>query len=149
MAEVSGGERLERALQELGRKLGRGGAVKVGYLANATYPDGKSVAMIGAIQEFGAPARNIPPRPAIRNMIREKSKDWPESAANILRHTNNDVPLTLQMLGEGIKGQWQQAIRDLWSPPLAPATVKRKGFDKPLISTSHMLNSVAWEVSDR
>lgn len=144
MAEISGGNKLERAMLELGRKLGRGGEVRVGYLANARYPDGKSVAMIGAIQEFGS--ARIPPRPAIRNMIAAKSKDWAQSAANILQHTNNDVPLTLQLLGEGIKGQWQASIRDLWSPPLAPATVKRKGFDKPLIEHGIMLNSVAVEV---
>lgn len=144
MAEISGGEKLERALQELGRKLGRGGAVNVGYLSGSTYPDGKSVALIGALNEFGT--SRAPARPAIRNMIAAKAKDWPESLANILRHQNNDVPLSLQLLGEGIRGQWMQSIRDLWAPPLAPSTVKRKGFDKPLIHTGHMLNSVGVEV---
>jgi hypothetical protein len=144
MAEISGGDKLEKALEELGRKLGRGGAVKVGYLAGSTYPDGTSTALIGAFQEFGT--ARIPARPAIRNMLREKSKTWPESMANILRHTNNDVPVALQLLGEGIKGQWQTSIRDLWDPPLAPSTVARKGFDKPLIETTHMLNSVDIEV---
>ncbi len=146
MAEISGGDKLERALQELGRKLGRGGEVRVGYLSNARYPDGKSVALIGAIMEFGAPARNIPPRPAIRNMIAAKSPDWPASAAAILQHTNNDVPRTLQLLGEGIKGQWQASMRSLVSPPLAPATVARKGFSQPLIDTGHLISSVAVEV---
>ncbi len=146
MAEISGGDKLERALQELGRKLGRGGEVRVGYLSNARYPDGKSVALIGAIMEFGAPARNIPPRPAIRNMIAAKSPDWPASAAAILQHTNNDVPRTLQLLGEGIRGQWMQSIRDISSPPLAPETIKRKGHGKLLVETGHLLNSVAVEV---
>lgn len=144
MAEISGGDKLEQALQELGRQLGRGGTVRVGYLAGATYPSGQSVAMIGAIQEFGS--ARIPARPAIRNMIAAKAKDWPTSLAAILQHNHNDVPLSLQLLGEGIKGQWQQSIRDLWAPPLAPSTVARKGFDKPLIASSHMLNSVAVEV---
>ena len=144
MAEISGGDKLEKALEELGRKLGRGGAVKVGYLAGSTYPDGTSTALIGAFQEFGT--ARIPARPAIRNMLREKSKTWPESMANILRHTNNNVPVALQLLGEGIKGQWMQAIRDITSPPLAPSTVKRKGFDKLLVETGHLLNSVAVEV---
>jgi hypothetical protein len=39
-----------------------------------------------------------------------------------------------------------QSIRDLVSPALAPATVARKGFSKPLIETGHLLNSVAVEV---
>lgn len=144
MAEISGGDKLEQALQELGRQLGRGGTVKVGYLASSTYPDGTSVAMVGAIQEFGS--ARIPARPAVRNMLREKAADWPVSLAAILQHNHNDVPLSLQLLGEGIKGQWQQSIRDLWAPPLAPSTIARKGFDKPLIASSHMLNSVGVEV---
>jgi len=144
MATISGGEKLEQALAELGRKLGRGGEVKIGYLSNAKYPDGTSVALVGALNEWGT--SRAPPRPAIRNMIREKSSTWSASAAAILKHTNNDVPRTLQLLGEGIKGQWQQSIRDLWSPPLAQSTVDRKGFDKPLIETGHMLNSVGVEV---
>jgi hypothetical protein len=144
MAEISGGDKLERALQELGRQLGRGGEVRVGYLSGATYPDGTSVALVGALNEWGT--SRAPARPAIRNMIAAKSKDWPESAANILRHTNNDVPQTLQLLGEGIRGQWQTSIRYLTSPPLAPSTIARKGFSKPLIDTSVMINSVAVEV---
>jgi hypothetical protein len=126
MAEIFGGDKLEKAMQELARKLGRGGEVKIGYLAAARYPNGVSVALVGALNEFGT--SRAPPRPAIRNMLKEKSKDWPASAAAILQNTHNDVPLTLQLLGEGIKGQWQAAIRDLWDPPLAPSTVARKGF---------------------
>jgi hypothetical protein len=144
MAEISGGDKLEQALQELGRKLGRGGAVKVGYLSGATYPSGQSVAMIGAIQEFGS--ARIPARPAIRNMLAAKSKDWPASLAAILQHNHNDVPRSLQLLGEGIRGQWQTSIRDITEPPLAPSTVKRKGFSKPLIEHGIMLNAVAVEV---
>lgn len=145
MASISGGDRLERALEELGRQLGRGGAVKIGYLANSTYPDGTSVALVGALNEWGT--SRMPARPAIRNMIRSKSADWPTSLAAILQHNHNDVPLSLQLLGEGIKGQWQASIRDLTDPPLAPSTVKRKGFSKPLIDTGHLLNSVAVEVA--
>jgi hypothetical protein len=144
MAEISGGDKLEKALQELARKLGRGGEVKIGYLSNSRYPDGTSVALVGALNEWGT--SRAPPRPAIRQMISAKADSWPASAAAILQNTDNDVPLTLQLLGEGIRGQWQQSIRDLWSPPLAPSTVKQKGHSKPLIETSHLLNSVAVEV---
>lgn len=144
MATISGGDKIEKALADLGHQLGQGGAVKVGYLAGASYPDGTPVALVGALNEFGT--SRAPPRPAIRNMIAAKAKDWPDSMARILRHNHYDVSLSLQMLGEGIKGQWQQSIRDLWSPPLAPSTIARKGFDKPLIDTGHMLNSVGVEV---
>ena len=144
MVEISGGDKLEKAMQELARKLGRGGEVRVGYLAASHYPDGTPTALIGAIMEFGS--ARIPPRPAIRSMIAAKAKGWPESAASILKHTNNNVPLTLQLLGEGIKGQWVESMRDLTSPPLAPTTIARKGFSKPLIESGHLISSVAVEV---
>jgi hypothetical protein len=40
----------------------------------------------------------------------------------------------------------QQSIRDTNDPPLAQATIARKGFAKPLIDTSVMINSVDYEV---
>ena len=58
-----------------------------------------------------------------------------------------DVSATLNRMGLGIKGQLQKSILDLWAPPLAPSTVRRKGFDKPLIETSHMLNSADFRVN--
>jgi hypothetical protein len=35
----------------------------------------------GAVQEFGAPSRNIPPRPFFRNMIARKRNEWPTAVA--------------------------------------------------------------------
>jgi hypothetical protein len=46
-------------------------------------------------------------------------------------------------------GQIQQSIRDTNEPPLAPATVRRKGFDKPLIDKAIMINSAASEYEER
>ena len=63
MVAVKGGNKFSKALQELAGKIKSGQSVQVGFLAGATYPDGKPVAMIAAIQEFGAPAAGIPPRP--------------------------------------------------------------------------------------
>jgi hypothetical protein len=50
---VAGGDRLDRALAEIARRIGSDPHVNVGFLENATYPDGTSVAYIAAIQEFG------------------------------------------------------------------------------------------------
>ena len=52
-------------------------------------------------------------------------------------------------MGVLIRGQLQQSIRDTNDPPLAAATVRRKGFAKPLIETSMMLNSVSYEYEER
>ncbi len=142
---VKGGDKLQAKLRELASKL-RGGSVRVGFLENATYPNGTPVAMIAAIQNFGAPRAGIPPRPFFTNMIAAKQKEWPSAVAGLLKSNEYDVTKTLQMTGEAVAGQLRQSIRDTNEPPLKPATIRRKGFDKPLIHTSHMINSVDYEV---
>ena len=149
MATLDGGDKLTAALADIARAVRRGGTLKVGFLSGATYPDGKPVAMIAAIQNFGAPSRNIPPRPFFSNMITRRSGEWPAVIVEQLRATNLNVPVAMKRIGLLVKGQLQQSIRDTNQPPLAASTIRRKGFDKPLIDTGHMLNSVAFEWEDR
>lgn len=148
MAEIKGGTKLQSALVELTAKLSKYGTLRVGFLSGARYPNGTPVAMVAAIQEYGAPRAGIPPRPFMRNMIAAKQDEWPAAIAGLLKSTNYDTARTLALTGEAIKGQLQQSIRDTNSPPLKPATIKRKGFAKPLIATGLMLNSVSYEVKD-
>ena len=49
-------------------------------------------------------------------------------------------------VGALIAGQLQKSINETNNPPLSPRTIARKGFDKPLIDTGHMWNSVNFEV---
>ena len=143
---ISTGPGLRKRLSEIARGLDKAAKVRIGFLENATYPDGKPVAMIAAIQEFGAPARNIPPRPFFRQMIAAKSPEWPQAIADLAVSTDYDAAAMLGQTGEAIAGQLRESIINLTEPPLAPATVARKGSDKPLISTGNMLNSVDYEV---
>ncbi len=160
MVAISGGDKLRAKLAELSRKLERGGEVKVGFLSNATYSSGKKVALIAALNEFGhrigaAPGegvedtrQRVPPRPFFRNMVAAKSAEWPEAIKQNLVATNYDVDVTLARVGEGIAGQLRQSIVDTNDPPLAASTIARKGFDKPLVDTGVMLQSVDYEVVD-
>jgi|ERR1041385_769773 hypothetical protein len=148
MTALSGGDKLQATLDKLARGLKKGGVVRVGFLEGATYPDGTSVPLVAAINEFGAPSRNQPPRPFFRRMIAAKSGEWSAAVEANLKVMDYDAVKTLQLLGAGIKGQLQQSIVDLVDPPLAPSTIRRKGFDKPLIDTSTMLNSVDFEVEE-
>jgi hypothetical protein len=145
MATISGGDKLERALLEMARQVSKPATLRVGFLGNATYPDGKSVALIAALNEFGTSRQ--PPRPYFRNMIAQRSPGWPAAIAVNLRANNYDAERSLDDVGQAIAGQLQQSIRDLTSPPLSPVTIAKKGFDKPLIETGQMLNSVGYEVN--
>lgn len=146
MAGINGGDKLEARLAEIARRLKHGAVVKIGFLEGATYPDGTSVALVAALNEFGVLSRGQPPRPAFRNMIAEKKNDWPASIEKLLEANNYDAERVLMLMGEGIAGQLRQSIIDIMEPPLVPSTIKRKGFDKPWIETGNLLQSVDYEV---
>ena len=149
MSTVRGGRKFEEAMAELAKKVGARGrntVLRVGFLENATYPDGKPVAMIAAIQEYGAPRAGIPPRPFFRSMIEAKQGEWPAAIRQLLIDNDYDVQKTLDMAGAAIAGQLRQSITEFEGTPLKPATIKRKGFAKQLVDTGHMLASVDHEV---
>lgn len=143
---MKGGEMALSGLAAIADKIKSAAAVKVGFLAGATYPGGQSVAMIAAIQNFGAPAAGIPPRPFFSNMIVTSSPGWGPSLATILKANDYDSAKSLDLMGDGIAGQLRQSIIDTNAPPLAKSTIARKGHAKPLVDRGHMLNSTGWEV---
>jgi len=147
MAEIKGGEKLEMYLAGLAQRVKKAATVKVGFLQGATYPDGTPVAMVAAIQNYGAPKVGIPPRPFFSNMVKEKSGGWGDVLGSALTASNYDASDALKMMGDHISGDLRQSIIETSDPPLKPATVKRKGFDKPLVDTGHMLQSIDYEVS--
>ena len=148
MASIKGGQKLEAALNRIASELKRKAVLRVGFLEGATYPDGTPVALVAAVQNWGAPSRGIPPRPFFTNAVEKHKDEWPRALRLILKATDYNLQRSLGQMGELIKGQIQASIRDTNAPPLAPATVKAKGLTKPLIATSHMLNSVSYEVRD-
>jgi hypothetical protein len=140
----SGGEALAQKLAELIKKAGEAGSLRVGFLEGSTHPDGTSVPMVAALNEFGT--SKMPARPFFRNMIAEKSPNWGPSLGAIAEKNGLDMKRTLALMGEGIGSQLQQAIVDFNSVPLSPATVDAKGFSKQLIDTAVMINSVGYQV---
>lgn len=144
MVELSGGSKLEAALAEIAKKVTTASAVDVGFLADATYPDGKSVAMVAALNEFGH--ENVPPRPFFREMIQSKSPEWPDAVGDLLVSNNYDGHRTLEQTGAAIKGQLQETITEYVGPGLAESTIERKGHDKELIDSGVMLRSVDYRV---
>ena len=147
MTTLSGTDGVMKALEDIARKMG-GGEVSVGFMSGATYPDGTPVAAVAFWNEYGDPGNNRPPRPFFRRMIAKESPTWPGKMAKLAKATKYDGPRVLALMGEDVRGALQQSINDLTEPALAPSTVAAKGFGKPLIDTSHMLNSVTFEVDD-
>lgn len=144
MTELRGGTKLKAKLQEMAMRLRGGKAVKAGFLAGATYPNGAPVAAIAFFQNYGT--GTIPARPFFDKMIADNQAKWGPTLSAALKSTDYDAVKALGLVGTDMEGQIRKAIIDTNEPPLAPSTVARKGFAKPLIDTSHMINSVGHKV---
>lgn len=142
---LSGGDELERRLSEIASRVARPATLRVGFLEGATYPDGTPVAMVAALLNFGI--SNGKAWPFFTNMIAEKAPGWGGQLAALLEANDWDVEKSLALMGTGIAGQLRDAIVNMNEPALDPRTIARKGFDKPLVDTGHMLNSIDYEVS--
>lgn len=142
MARVSGGDRMARKLDEVSRRLRTAHTVRAGFTDKATYPNGTPIAMVAAAQNFGAPAANIPPRPFFSNIVRAKRAVWGKELGQLLKAQNMNASKALELMGMRMAGDIKQSIVDMVSPPLSEKTVKRKGFDKPLVDTGAMLQSL-------
>jgi RNA-binding protein YhbY len=130
MVTIFGGKLYAKRLAQIAKQLNKPGVLRVGFFANATYPDGTKVAMIAAIQEFGAPKARIPPRPFFRTMVAAKSPEWPRAVKAQLKANNYDVEQTLRVVGQGIRDQLQQSIRDTLTPALSPVTLMLRKMKK-------------------
>lgn len=174
-ASVQGGSALARHLMEIEKRLGRGASLRVGFLEGATYPasaankvaarkrvgkqtqgqfqnefgssrPGLPVATVAFWNEYGT-ARS-PARPFFRAMVERKSPRWGVTLGNVLRKTDYDAEKAMALMGEEIRGQLRESIKNWSSPPNAAQTVERKGFNKPLIDTAVMLRSADYQVLD-
>ena len=144
MVKISGGDKLQKRLEEISRNANKAASVEIGFLEGATYPDGTSVPLVAAMNEFGN--SKSPPRPFFRGMVADKSPEWPDAVGDLLVTNDYDAERTLDLTGAAIKGQLQESITTFVGAPLSPKTIARKGHDKQLIDTSHMLNSVDYRV---
>jgi hypothetical protein len=150
--------------------------LKVGFLEGATYPDGTSVPMVAAANEFGNPASGSPARPFFRNAISENADKWADNAESLMKYHDGDTEMVLNLMGKVIKDDVMRSIGTLVTPALSPVTVllrdrfpMREGMtfedvlaarrdvkngvtgnasSNPLIWTGHMQSSVDYEVGE-
>ncbi len=133
-----------RRLGDRAAALGRE-RVLIGIPAGAVEPDGTSSAQVGAWMEYGVPSRGIPERPWLSTGIRNGMPYFKKVNTASLRRVMDGtatVQIALDTLGVAAVAEVKHGIVvGPWAPN-APATVARKGSDKPLVDTTAMLNSV-------
>lgn len=136
---------LER-LDKLAKSLDTKDSVKVGLPRGSNdYPDGTSVITVGAVHEFGSPARNIPQRSYLRSTIVENKEEYFRIMSSLAKKiVGGDLSMqkALHMLGMKLQNDVQNKIEDIKEPPLK----SREG--NPLIDTGHLRQSIVYKVEE-
>jgi len=153
MAEYTftGGDKLQEALRKLSKKINNASTLSVGWPEGATYENGTPVAQVAAIQEFGAPARHIPPAAFFRKLIADKSTSWGKNLATALEMTNYDAHAALELLGDDMKDQLWDYVVNTDRPELRPITLmlrKMKMQDPSLVVTGKVVGEAARLVAE-
>ena len=118
-------------------------SLRVGVLENATYPDGTPVAMVAFWNEYGT--KTAPVRSFFRSTVSNNKKNWVLSIQNLVKM--HEPEKAMGLMGEHIKDQIVQSIIGWSEPPNAPYTVKKKGFNNPLVQTGQLSRSISYEVN--
>lgn len=120
--------------------------VNVGWFEDQTYEDGLPIAKVARWNEFGTKA-GIPQRPFMRRTMMKHEKEWIETLKTIVQREidkdkNINIDRALKKFGEIVKGDIQETILEGGFVKNAPATVKKKGFNMPLVDTGVMISSI-------
>jgi phage gpG-like protein len=146
-------------LENLVKELGSTYVARVGILgAKATQQHEETTLTngeVGTIHEFGSISNNIPARSFLRMPLEAKQKDIVQAMAgqqtqsylekgqikNVYRNLGFFAEAFVkQAFASGGFGQWK---------PNKPATIARKGSDKPLIDSSQLRRSITSDVVKR
>lgn len=145
MSGISGGDNLLKLLSAMDAGANNAESVETGWNDSNVHPEsGINTATIAAWQEYGT--KKIPARPFVAPARLEHQDDWSIGLGVELKKCLYNAELALEEVGQMIKKDLQQSILDVYSPPLAQETVDRKGFAKPLIDSSYMIDHIDVEV---
>lgn len=169
--DVSGLEKLKKQLQQLREQFPKEATLTVGWDQNCRYPDGKYVAPIALLQEYGGivPAPpdmkgkstvRIPARPFLRPCMTQHEAKWDYILAQGVKEAVTNKSLTqldiLQRAALTMEADLKASINSVKSPPLSAYTIHKRleknpysadalkmGMPaKPLQDTNHMFESI-------
>jgi len=155
---------VKRQIAQL-KKL-KGLSAEAGWFDTARYVAGKGVspkmvgmpvARVARINEYGATINRgeykivIPARPFMRLAavrIKAKGPDTLNKIAKGMANGKIDPKQGMAQIGMFMEAEIVDSIKNGGWEKNAPSTIARKGFDKPLIDTGQMWQSVASKVSE-
>lgn len=111
-------------------------------------------AELAFIHSKGSPAKNIPARPFLESIDASKERIANQQAKIVkaaLDGKKEQMKMQIEklgILGVTIAKAWFVDPKNNWAPN-RPATIQRKGSDKPLIDTGQLRNAITYVVRDK
>ncbi|ATJ91544.1 hypothetical protein HK16_05810 [Acetobacter senegalensis] len=90
----------------------------------------------------------IPPRPFFRGAIAKNKDEWGKVLGISLKRSGYSAATALATVGQKMVEDIQGSIIDFSDPPNSPSTVRKKGYNNPLLHTRVMLRAVDAEVDE-
>ncbi len=123
---------------------------KVGWFENAKEENGQQTAEVAAIQEFGVPSKNIPPRLGFRAVAAKKRKSWSDfmqGAAGAVLQGKMNGEEAMEALGLKVRGDLFRRISSNPPPPLAERTLaarrsKGRSHTETLVDSGRMIETL-------
>lgn len=100
---------------------------------------------VAATNEFGSASRKIPERALFRitfKQIESKIGQMLGAGGSRIFLGISSVEKTLYDIGEFVEKKLKENLMNKMPPPNAPRTIRKKGFDHPLLETGQLLNNI-------
>jgi phage gpG-like protein len=112
---------------------------------------GLTIAEVGAVHEYGAPSVGIPQRSFLRATLDADPEKWRKELSTQVNRVLKEgakPKQAMMVVAEKLRAAVLKAIDDKIPPPLADATVDRKGHDTPLIDSGILRGAITAEVGE-
>lgn len=123
----------------------------VGWFENARYPDGQSVAAVMIANEFGSAGSATSAPKTARPLLRQTAAELDARLPGYIERRTNEildgtltVPAYRARLGEVLVATLLETLRRGDFEQNAESTILKKGFDRPLVDTSLLGQSVTY-----
>lgn len=146
--DMKGGLKMQGFFATLAARIVKGPVVRMGYLQDAKYPDGTSVAQVAFWQEFGTIRAQA--RPTFKPMIAAKAPGWGPLLGKQLKANGYNVKAALAVVGQAMTDELVESIVKTPVAPLSPITLmlrKMKDDDPTLIVTGRTVAIAAARVA--
>ncbi len=140
-----------KEIEKIRKHISDGVKIVAGLPTSApAYPKtGESVVEVGLRNEFGVESERIPERSFLRTTLEEHKKKYFAQATKVIKASikqRKPIDKTLSLVGQSMESDIKRKIETLKDPGNAKFTIKKKGFDNPLVETGHMRQSIRYEV---